>query len=200
MTQSVRPRTALAGKQANVPLPPRPTAVEAKQTKLLNIVNQTKHLNAVPVVKTAILKAETKPSRQAIRKPFDGSGLLSVAAKARHVAWREAQREKMRRATQATLLKQRALRSVEDLDELGVQVVASLKALEQREREVARRLYNRESAKLSERRRMSYLTDLQYDSQALQMALDLRLAQVELLERVTRKAHSQVRVKTEPAV
>jgi len=200
VTQSVRPRTALAGKQANVPLPPRPTALEEKQTKRPNIVNQTKQHNAVPVVKTAILKAETKPSRQAIRRPFDGTGLLSVAAKARHAAWRSAQREKARRATQATLLKQRALSSVEDLDDLGVQVVASLKALEQREREVARRLYNRESAKLSAQRRTSYLIDLQSDSQALQAALDLRLAQVELLERVTRKAQCQMRVKTDPAV
>ena len=68
------------------------------------------------------------------------------------------------------------------------------------DREVARRLYNRESAKLSAQRRTSYLIDLQSDSQALQAALDLRLAQVELLERVTRKAQCQMRVKTDPAV
>lgn len=201
VTQCVRPRTALAGKQANVPLPPRTSVLEEKQTKQLNTLQQTKQANALAVVKTAIVKAEAKPSRRAIRRPFDGSGLLAAAAKAKHVQWREARREKARHAKEAFVLKQcTTLCSVEHLDELGMRVIAGLKALEQREREVARRLYNRASAKLSSQRRTSYLTQLKTEGEALQTALDLRLAQVDLLRRVTRKAQCPVRVKTEPMV
>ena len=201
VTQCVRPRTALAGKQANVPLPPRTTALEEKQTKQLNTLQPTKQANALAVVKTTIVKTETKPSERASRRPFDGSGLLTAAAKARHVQWREARREKARQAKQAFLLKQRtALSSVEDLDELGVRVVADLKALEQRERQVARRLYNRASAKLSSQRRTSYLADLKTEGEALQTTLNLRLAQVDLLRRVIRNARCPIRVKTEPMV
>jgi hypothetical protein len=190
-------RTALANKHPNGPLVPRPSNGLADK--------QPNHASLPAVVKTAIVKTETKPTKRTIRRPFDGSGLLSAAARLKHAHWREARRAKTEQAKQAAFLKLQAKpsSSVEDLEDLGLQVIAGLRVLEQREREVSRRMYNRASAKLSSQRRTSYLSVLKAEDMALQASLGLRLEQVETLNSVICMAKQQGRpacVKTEPMV
>ena len=183
------PRAALSGKHpsrvnVNAQQPNAPGLLEdTKKIAISNNFNVQLAVRPQPV----IVKREHFQQRRAYRKPFDGSGLLRAAAKTRHVAWR-AQRKATAERLRLAQLQAKPSTSLEALEELGHSVIAGLKALEQREREVARRVYNRESAKLSSLRRMSYLSELKAESLGLQAALALRQTQVATLQTIVRMA------------
>lgn len=179
-------RRALSGKQPsrlNVNAQPKAGLLEDTK-KIANTISLQLAVRPQPV----IVKKEHCQQLRAYRKPFDGSGLLRAVAKTKHVAWRAQRKATAEQLRLAHQQQSQPSTSLEALEELGHSVVVGLKALEQREREVARRVYNRESAKLSSLRRMSYLSELKAESQALHAALSLRQEQFATLQAIVRMA------------